>query len=103
MPLLVTALCVTTVDLNHCAEGNEKVGGTERVVKDWCTNNKTPLRFPVMLRIRLPWSVKKHGTEAEQRILTGMDKSGTLRQSRIRSIENSFLVEKSKHGDLLKR
>ncbi|GIX76115.1 hypothetical protein CEXT_200561 [Caerostris extrusa] len=34
MPPLLTALCVTTVGLNHCAEGNEKVGGTEQVVKD---------------------------------------------------------------------
>ncbi|GIY59316.1 hypothetical protein CEXT_50711 [Caerostris extrusa] len=62
----------------------------------------TPLRFPTLC-ICLPWTVKKHGTETEQRILTGMDKSDTLRQSRSKSIENSFLVEKSKHGDLIKR
>ncbi|GIY85976.1 hypothetical protein CEXT_811651 [Caerostris extrusa] len=33
-------------------------GGAERGVKDRYTNNKTALRFPVTLRICLPWTVK---------------------------------------------
>ncbi|GIY59310.1 hypothetical protein CEXT_50681 [Caerostris extrusa] len=74
-PPLLTELCLTAVGLNHFARGDEngERGNTEGGAKDCYMNNV--VYTPAVDR-------EKHGTETEQRIPTGMDKSDTFRPSR---------------------